>query len=357
MLSFKRLMVKDADVRWNDRAVQTAANISLKADVELDQMSTAHDAAPAQFKISAQIAGIIEQAAIDGTIAASPDSAAIKLAVNATGIHEGQLVSYLPPPGTHIALKDGRFRTTLDASVAPHPDGGNQLSVRVADLDYRDGAAGPTLLKFDSAGIVAARIDPQGGIIAIDEIALAGLETGMTKAAADRTQLLGLEIGPPPHNAAFDGRHRAGTATAPCAQSCKAPASAARSRRSAACRRARKALPLITVEKDRSESQTGEHRRSGTPAGGSDQACSMSTWPAARNSRCSARVPARGRRCSWISRGNSARWPTRSPSIFRLCPLLIGRRFSIDYRQLLASRATACSLICRSSSRRSMARA
>ena len=215
VLSLKRLTVKDADVHWNDRAVQTAANVALKANVELDQLST-RAMPPRPISRSAHIStGSLIKRRSTARSAFRLDSAAVKLGVNATGIREGQLVSYLPP-GTHIALKDGRFRTTLDASVAPHPDGGNRLSVRIADLDYRDGADGPTLLKFGSAGIVASRIDPAGGIIAIDEIALAGLETGMIKAAADRMQLFGFGDRPAAGNAAINAAgHRAAPATAP----------------------------------------------------------------------------------------------------------------------------------------------
>ncbi|MGB7159433.1 MAG: DUF748 domain-containing protein, partial [Tepidisphaeraceae bacterium] len=203
----RKLQVHDAAIRWTDRAVQPPVDTTGRASVQLDNLVVGKDSAEqAKLQLAAALEGVIDSAEIDGTLSLAPKDVQAHLTINAQGVKEGALASYLPP-GTRITLKDGQFRTKLDAVVRELEQGGQSAQIDVTGLDYRDGET--SLLKFDAAKLAVDRIDlPRA--LAIDEISLAGFETSATLGADGSTRLLGVTLA-----AAADASESVAPATQP----------------------------------------------------------------------------------------------------------------------------------------------
>lgn len=186
-----KLRVNDGSFAWADQAVTPAVNAVAHANIEVDRFVFGRDAAPALVKIVANLDQTLGHFSAAGTVTTSTTSPAVRLDVAGSGLREGVLGPYLPP-GMNVALKDGRFRATLEAGVTPHPQGGQTAKLIVSAVDYRDGEATEPLLSFDSARLLVSRADVPGEIIAIDEVSLAGLRTGARKASDGSLHTLGL---------------------------------------------------------------------------------------------------------------------------------------------------------------------
>jgi len=240
VIALKKLTVHDAALQWSDRGVTPVAGTTAGADVEIDDFVFGPNSAPGNLKLRARSEGLLDDLSVAGTLSAGPSAAAARLSVSASGIHEGMLVSYLPP-GVRVNLRNGQFHTLIDASTSANPQGGQAARLAISDLEYSDAAGGPPLLKFDSARVVAGRIDPPGRVCAIDEVSLTGLETTITKQLDGEAKLLGLTFGAAPNAppAAAPTTRRAAPlpTTAPAADALQLVAAR------------RKALPLVTLDK------------------------------------------------------------------------------------------------------------
>ncbi len=191
----KSLRVIDAGVRFSDAAVRPAAAVSATAGVVLEGLVLGRDAPPASFQVKAKVEGSLDDLTLSGTIAPAPSGLAAKLDVAAAGLRAGPLASYFPV-GASLALEDGRFRTHLEAALAPHGDGGQKAQVLASDLDLRDGAEGAPLLRMEAFRAVAGRIDLPGRVVAIDEVSLAGLEVEAERTSTGGLRMLGLSLEP-----------------------------------------------------------------------------------------------------------------------------------------------------------------
>lgn len=197
VITLGKLLVNDGSLAWSDQALMPAVNTVGRATVALDKLVIGKPADPAMLKLVAKVDGVIENATVSGVVSADSQTPSAVLDVAATGIREGALGAYLPP-GMDVTLKDGQFRTKLEAALAPVKAGGQSAKVIATDLDFRDAGGNAALLRFDSGRIIASRIDPAGKVVAIDEVSLAGFETEARKTADGKLQLLGLTVGPAP---------------------------------------------------------------------------------------------------------------------------------------------------------------
>ncbi|HSV12746.1 MAG TPA: DUF748 domain-containing protein, partial [Tepidisphaeraceae bacterium] len=188
-----KLHVSDSSIDWNDAAVQPSVSTTASVNLDLDHLTLGRSAGPAALSLSAKVAGTIDDAKITGTVLAAPDKQAATLEISATGVRAGALAAYLPP-GTIVSLKDGQFHTKIDAAVSLNPAGGRRAELLVTDLNYRDGADGPTLLSLDSVKLAAPRIDLPSTAIAVDELSVAGLETSAQRTSDGAMHLLGIEL-------------------------------------------------------------------------------------------------------------------------------------------------------------------
>jgi hypothetical protein len=254
-----KLRVRGASLTWEDQAVHPAAGTTASVDVDLDHFTFGKPADPATLLLKARAGDSLDDLTVTGNVSASADSATAKLEVKAAGIRAGSLAPYLPS-GVVVSLKDGRFHVNVDAAVAMHEKGGASGHLLVDSLDYRDGEAGPLLLKLDSVVARVSRVDLQEDAadkaVAVDEISVTGLETAAEKAPDGSLRLLGLALGGPPPAPAT----QPGPATQPASETQPAKAPTTRPIATVAVPTApinaadvvamsHKALPFITVEK------------------------------------------------------------------------------------------------------------
>ncbi len=253
--TLQRLRVRNGWLAWTDRAVHPAVNTTAAANLDLENVTLGRKAGPATLRLAAMAQGAADSLTVTGTFSPDPGAPAARLDVAATGLRVGPLAPYLPP-GLTVALKDGRLRTTVDAALAAHPDGGFGGRLLVNGLDYRDGPDGPPLLKADGVRLAASRVDVPGHVIAVDEITVAGAETDVVKAADGATRLLGLSSKAADTATAATAASGAGATTAPASIAAPAVASspgtntaAGTSAQAAAMfAQAHRVLPLVTVE-------------------------------------------------------------------------------------------------------------
>jgi hypothetical protein len=243
--TLEQLRVSGASLTWIDRAMMPVVNAAARADVELDRFVFGKPGEPAKLKITAKIDQMLDSFVAAGLISADPNAPRAQLDLCASGIRNGDLAAYLPS-GTKITLQDGRFHGKLDAAAPIHPGGGRSVKVVLTDFDYRDNGAQQAFIRFDNANVSASRIDPPGGVVAIDEVSLRGLETEVRQAADGSTKLLGLTIAaasPPQTSGATNG-----TGHVPLAPKSPPPATGPSDVKALLAQQQQK-LPLVTLDK------------------------------------------------------------------------------------------------------------
>jgi hypothetical protein len=187
------LQVKQAALKWTDRAVSPNVQTAALANLTLSPIRLGKSAAPTQLHADAHLDGSLDSAAVDGTITPSLDSPEVKLNVSAKGLRAGSLASYLPP-AISVGLRDGQFHSSIEAGAAKNPLGGMSAKFVVTNLDYRDQGQSRPLLKVDSFRAIASRIDPAQKVYAVDEVSSAGVETAASRSATGAIQLLGVAL-------------------------------------------------------------------------------------------------------------------------------------------------------------------
>lgn len=216
-LVLKKLSVQEGSLRWIDRALASPAIIAARADGTLEHFAFGQASRPADFHFALQVDQTVEQVAVDGTLGASDSSAEVRLTAAGRGIRQGALAPYLPP-GARLELKDGRFAAAMEAGITLDQRGWIGGHLLVHDVDFRDGPEPQPLFAFESARVVVPRVDLPGGVVAVDEISIAGVR-GRAALAKDGTlRAMGLAIGAPPP---------ASPATQPSAAAAAAPGASA----------------------------------------------------------------------------------------------------------------------------------
>ena len=186
------LKLKDAELRWTDLAGKVPVNLTARVSANLDAFVFGKTSAPAKIDATVSVDRALDELKLSGDLNPSTDSPSVRLEISGKGIRPGELAAYFPPT-IQSQLKDGRINLTLDAGLAPHPQGGTRAHVAVMGMELRDGAEGPALLKFDSAAIRLARYDAAAKVVALDEISLLGLEADVTR-SPEGLSLLGMRL-------------------------------------------------------------------------------------------------------------------------------------------------------------------
>lgn len=237
--TLKGLHLRDGSIRWRDSSASKPVNLTIVGAVDLDDLRIGRrDAAAARLNVTSRIDGVVDKATITGTLTAEPDAPGAKLKIVADGIRAGELAAYLPA-GLSSTLKDGHFSGALDVGISNHPVGGLAGHLTFNDVDLYDAPDEP-LLKLRSLEIAASRIDPDGGVIAIDTIASAGLEADMRLGADGAIDLLGMRLA----HAVTPSSHPASVSRPPADAS---PATEPASDLRAMIAQSRKPFPLLTV--------------------------------------------------------------------------------------------------------------
>lgn len=189
-----RFQVKDAKIQWSDHAVVPSVSQAVATDITLTDFSLGVEAPPATVAVTIRAPGMIPQARISGQVQITPSKQGADLKLEASGIDAKPLLSYLPK-GLEPALQQGQLNAKMITDLTRHPDGGQRIRVRIADMDCRGNSRPEPLLRFDSAELAVDRFDPDAKQISIRQVSVQGLETTVDRKASGRICLLGLDMG------------------------------------------------------------------------------------------------------------------------------------------------------------------
>jgi hypothetical protein len=196
LVTLHSLTIDGAAITWTDRATPTPIETTATVGVLVENLTLGKSAAPAALRFTAKTDGSLDDLRITGSLSPEPQSA--HLAIAAHGFRAAQLAPYLPS-NVQFTPKDGNLELNIDAQLAADPAGGHRVAITFSNLSYGDGSK--SLLAFDSAQLVASRIDPALKIIALDQISLAGLDASAAKSSDGALAFLGFTIHPGPEKA------------------------------------------------------------------------------------------------------------------------------------------------------------
>lgn len=237
-----RLRLREATLLWRDRGHSPAVNVDIKLGAEVDDLAVGTRTRTARVRLSAAAPGVVEELVCSGSLDLSTQAARAELELIGAGLRPGPLEAYLPA-GARSTLQDGRLSARASASVEQNPEGGAAVELTVSDLLFREGRRpDPALLSVERIHAGLPRLDPAQRI-AVEELAITGVELLGRRTAPDTTEWMGLAVTstpPPGESGASPPRQEEAAATAP------GPAGA---RRGALFRRLRDVHPLITLEK------------------------------------------------------------------------------------------------------------
>ncbi|MCC6240544.1 MAG: DUF748 domain-containing protein [Phycisphaerales bacterium] len=186
-----QLDVDAAEISFDDQVA--GAQLPVTINLGLQKLSTSNDAPAGQLQVLVSLPQTIDRLQINGTLRAALVEQALSLDLTASGIRQGLLKPYLPPHMS-IGLDNGQLQAHAEVSSKPNPHGGTSLYAMLSNLRYTDNDQ--PLLQIARAGTSVSRLDPAGGLIAIDEIVLAGVQADVQRQADGSTQLLGVVLLP-----------------------------------------------------------------------------------------------------------------------------------------------------------------
>jgi Domain of Unknown Function (DUF748) len=204
-----------AQLRLTDESGASPVTVTPILDVTLGRTTFIDGQVSADGRLVLVVAEEMTRLAVNAKATATADSTHVEVDIEGEELRIGDLAAYLPP-GLAVTLRDGRLRSRIEATIAKAEGGGRLIRAEVKDMDYRDGESETPLLAFDSLKIDVPRLDPDGGVIAIEEVSLSGLVTSAQKDTDGALHLLGLELTtPPPGPSAIDDGPAVGTPAAP----------------------------------------------------------------------------------------------------------------------------------------------
>lgn len=237
------------------------AAIAATASASVDAIVLGRRAPPARFRVAAAVPGTLDALVLEGGLSPDPREPSLEATLRASGIRAGPAAAFLPP-GLAIDLRDGRLEADLRARAAPSEEGGRSIAASVSGIRLGEAPLDAPLLTIEAVRIAAPRLDPEGGRVAVDEVAVVGIEARVERVAGGETRLLGLRIGGAPAEAGTAGAPGAGAAGSsgaarPAASPSPAPArsspppspAAAPAAAAPPAHAARRPLPLVTCER------------------------------------------------------------------------------------------------------------
>jgi hypothetical protein len=242
-VALKQLRIDDAMLKVTDRAATPPLETAMHGRVALDNVSLAKAEGPATIVIAGGIDGILDGAKIAGTLSLAPDAPAADLTIAADKIRADRVAAYLPP-GVTSTFRDGHIEMAIKAAALNHADGGIAADVAVQNLVLEERADNATLAKVGSFTVRATRIDPAGAVYAIGEVSSSGVVLDVTQHPDGAIDALGLQL-------SDASRPSTAAASIPPATTPANPAPTSQPATDVAAlvAEARRALPLLTVDK------------------------------------------------------------------------------------------------------------
>lgn len=238
----RSLELDEAGLTWIDSAVSPGVKTTATVSAALDNFVFGMPASPATYNVSLSADGILDRIAVTGQLLASPKAQLITADVTGQGIRAGALQNYLPA-GIQSSLKNGQLRARLQASIDTAEAGGKSAQLMVSGVDWSDGTE--KYFSLGSAKVIAPRVDPVNGTVAVSEISTDGIIVDAQRRPDGTFAAMGFVFSAPPASEKAETEQPAPAATQPMVVS-TAPAG---NDVSAIVARARRPLPLITLDR------------------------------------------------------------------------------------------------------------
>jgi hypothetical protein len=194
-IALKQLRVNDASIAWLDQKITPQVSTTSKITAQLDNLTIGKQSTPAPFTLKFSSEGAARQIDVTGTLTTALDAQGIDMTVNGQGLN-GELATAYLPEGLQVTMRDGRLAANVSAHISKNPQGGQSARLEVKGVSLSEGDQAQPLLKLDSMTAVAPRVDLAGGVIAVDEVAVKGLETDVHLAADGSTRAVGIALVP-----------------------------------------------------------------------------------------------------------------------------------------------------------------
>ena len=197
VLELGRLALHAAEFHVVDRAVADPLDERLTLEFSLDGLSLSDAPPPARLALALGRAGSAMRLALEGDVTPSPVAPAAALQLSGEGLDLAVAAAYLPP-GMLADLSDGRLAGQLGLTLAPAPDGGQSLQAGFTAFSLRDGADDRELVGFDRLTLDAPRLDGEGGVFHVAEVAFEGLRVEAQRDADGVLHVPGFALHPAP---------------------------------------------------------------------------------------------------------------------------------------------------------------
>jgi len=203
-LLLKRFFVEGAAFSWADGAVEPAVKTAAIVDLELGDLSLGAEPKPASLLARVRVPGSVDDLTLSGSLVADPAAPEAHLEIDASGLRAGGLSAYFSE-GARPCLDEGRFSAVVDARMGANDEGGQEARLSISGIEYADGTGQPPFVAVDAIRAVVGRLDPEGRVITIDEIALEGLVCNAEKTPDGALRIMGMEIAPAAERSDGDG--------------------------------------------------------------------------------------------------------------------------------------------------------
>lgn len=184
--------IDDATLLLTDESTSTPVSLRGRASVEAQNLSIGDGAVPAKVAVFADLHGVCESFRAEGTVLTAPHQQSMKFNVQADKVTGAALRPYLPP-GMELSLREGQFKTQVEASFADNPAGGSSGLLKVDQINWSD--AGSPMAHVDQALVDIARFDLDAKRVDLKSITVKGAT--LTAGENERgPYALGLQIVP-----------------------------------------------------------------------------------------------------------------------------------------------------------------
>ncbi len=190
------LLVVGAHLGWRDRSFDPPLATALDGRLSLRGLELGPGAGSARLELFATLEGSLDRFELTGEVRPDPEDFAGDLRLVLEGLRAGALGAYLPAE-VGSTLRDGRLAARLGAEAGRAEPGGRRARLWVEGLELAERGEDP-LLRLPRLVLDAPRLDPEGGVVRLAEVALEGLELELRRRADGSLALLGIELGAGP---------------------------------------------------------------------------------------------------------------------------------------------------------------
>ncbi len=189
-----RLSMVEGRLVLMDELAPSEGELVIQTDARLSDLELGGDGRPAPIEMSGSVAGVMESYSVMGSLTPGTERIEVQLTSSAMGVRGERLEPFLPP-GIDVMLVDGRMSASLEARIEAHTRGGMRFDAAIREVVLKEGE-GEALLSVEAIQGGVDRFDSAGGVIAIDELVVLGVETRVERNAAGQIFALGLRVDP-----------------------------------------------------------------------------------------------------------------------------------------------------------------